>query len=30
VADGQSRHLKALIGRLGGRRLLGAWFFGEE
>jgi hypothetical protein len=30
VADGKSRHLKALAGRLGGRRFLGAWFVGDE
>jgi hypothetical protein len=30
VAEGKSRHLEALTGRLGGRRLFGAWFLGDE
>ena len=27
---GMASHLEALAGRLGGRRLRGVWFFGEE
>jgi hypothetical protein len=27
---GTASHLENLAGRLGGRRLLGAWFFGDE